>query len=201
MIAARKHGIRFVKVAIFALLALDVAFFMRVGTLNEVLDQCGWLILLIVFLYETSGLDQAYASQFEKYGLYVAQTIGYLLVIYTCATYWIEDDTSSFVNSAAWLAICVSIAYDVYAPGEYGGLEWRIRNAVKIILYTIVVGCAALWGWEGFESGDADDILSSYDALLWIACFAVVEQHVLDYEAEEEEAESAAAVASASRPG
>lgn len=180
---ARMH---FIKTGFFLLLTVDVGLYLRFGTANEALEQVAWLILLASFLYESSGLGEAYDSRFEQFGLHAAQTIGYGLAIYTCWGYWAAGDMSSFVNSAAWLAICALLAYDVYAPGEYEGLEWRARNVAKAMLYALVVGLVGLWAWQGITGDDADSLVSAYDAALWIGCFAIVERRVFDFEMKEE---------------
>jgi hypothetical protein len=43
-----------------------------------------------------------------------------------------------------------------------------------------------LWGWQGVSEGDADSLVSAYDAALWIGCFAIVERRVFDFETKEE---------------
>ena len=177
---------QFIKTGFFLLLSVDVGLYLRYGTANEALEQVAWLILLATFLYDSLDLDLAYASRFEQFGIHAAQTVGYGLAVYTCWGYWTAGDMSSFVNSAAWLAICALLAYDVYAPGEYGGLEWRARNVAKVLLYTVVVGLVGLWGWQGVTEGDADSLVSAYDAALWIGCFAIVELRVFDFEMKEE---------------
>ena len=177
---------QFLKTGFFVLLSLDVGLYVRYGTANEALEQVAWLILLASFLYESSSLGEAYISRSEQFGLYTVQTIGYGLAVYTCWGYWTAGDTSSFVNSAAWLMICALLAYDVYAPGEYGGLEWRARNVAKAVLYAVVVGLVGLWGWQGVATDDADSLISAYDAALWIGCFTIVELRVFDFEMKEE---------------
>ena len=54
---------------------------------------------------------------------------------------------------------------------------------IKTVLYTVLVGIAVWWGWEGLkEEADLAGLLDFYDAALWIACFAVIELNVFDYE-------------------
>ena len=177
---------QFIRTGFFVLLSIDVGLYLRYGTANEALEQVAWLILLATFLYDSLDLGEAYASRFEQFGIHAAQTIGYGLAVYTCWGYWAAGDTSSFVNSAAWLAICALLAYDVYAPGEYGGFEWRVRNVAKAVLYAVVVGLVGLWGWQGVSKNDADSLVSAYDAALWIGCFTIVELRVFDFETQEE---------------
>ena len=175
-----------IKTGFFVLLSVDVGLYLRYGTANETLEQVAWLILPASFLFESSGLGEAYASRFEQLGLHAAQAIGYGLAVYTCWGYWAAGDMPSSANSAAWLAICSLLAYDVYAPGEYGGLEWRVRNLAKVVLYAIVCSLVLLWGWQGVFKNDVDGLVSAYDAALWIACFAIVERRIFDFETNDE---------------
>ena len=82
-------------------------------------------------------------------------------------------------NSVVWLLICAAIGYDMYAPGEYGELEWKARNGFKITLYAALVMIAIWWGIVG-------DVLDFYDAVLWILCFGLVELNIFTFEEEED---------------
>ena len=176
-----------VKVAVYLLLAFNILLFLRTATVPEALDELGWRIVLSAMIYETSALHEAYASRFEQYGLYAVQVVGYGCAIYPIVCYWQAGDMMSFLNGSTWVAIAALLAYDVYAPGEYGDIEWHVRNCLKVVLYTAVFVVAVLWGWMGFTSGGGlAGLLNFYDAALWIVCFAVVERRVFDYEMREE---------------
>ena len=180
-------GVKIFKIVVFALLSLNVVLFLLNQPRHEALDQLGWVILLAAFLFETSALDTDYASPVEKYALYGALGLGYGLAVYACYSYGSVGDWLSFLNSCTWLAVCLVLAYDVYAPGEYGGAEWRIRNGVKIALYASLVVYALIWGWRGVASGGGlEGLIDFYDAALWIVCFAVIELNVFDFETKEE---------------
>ncbi len=103
------------------------------------------------------------------------QTIGYGITLKVTITYGVTHDWLDLANSMLWLLVCASIAYDIYAPGDYGGAEWRARNAVKMALYMALVAIAVTWGVEGAW-------LDFYDAALWILCFSVVELNIFEFE-------------------
>lgn len=175
------------KYTVYSLLAINIGLFLIHGTLYEALDSLGWVLLLGTFEYETSSLDEDYVSPFEKYALIVVQTVGYGLAIYACWNYWAARDWADLANAMTWLAVCAVIAYDVYAPGEYGGTEWRIRNGVKLVLYGILFAIAVWWAYVGLiVDRDAHGLLEFYDATLWILCFVVVELNIFAYETEED---------------
>jgi hypothetical protein len=88
-------------------------------------------------------------------------------------------------NASLWVLVTAALLYDMYAPGEFGETEWRIRNGIKFSLYGALCVVAVLWGLNG-------DVLNFYDAFLWILCFFVVELNVVNFE-EQEDAKAATA--------
>lgn len=178
---------KFFKYSVYALLTFNILLFLIHGTAYEALDSLGWVILLGTFESESTSLDEVYASKTEKWTLFAFQCIGYGLAIYATWQYFLGGEWVDLLNAVTWLAVCAVRAYDVYSPGDYHGWEWKIRNAVKGGLYAILVGVALWWGWEGLqEEASLTGLLDFYDASLWIACFAVIELNVFDYERPDE---------------
>lgn len=187
--SSRSGSLRFAifKYTVFALLAFNIYLFMVHATLHEAVDSIGWVILLGTFEYETTSLHQEYSSPIEKYALLAAQTFAYVLVLYATYHYYTHGQWLDLANSIVWLLVCAALLYDVHAPGEYGGAEWRVRNVLKGLLYAALVGFALWWGYEGATEEDSrlHGLLNFYDAFLWILCFAVIELNVFDHESEE----------------
>jgi hypothetical protein len=173
-----RHGarlFRLLKYTLYALLAFNIYLFATRETVVEALDSLGWVILLGTFEYESSSLHENYSSKREQYALIGAQCIGYALALHAAAAYALAGEWLDLTNAVAWLLVCAAIGYDIYAPGDYGGREWRLRNAIKIALYGALVAIAVWWGVAG-------DWLDCYDATLWILCFAVVELNIFNFE-------------------
>ncbi|MEI7601212.1 MAG: hypothetical protein WCJ41_18070 [Aestuariivirga sp.] len=189
-----RHSLPFnvFKYSVYALLAFNILLFLLHGTAHEALDSFGWVILLGTFEYESTSLDEVYSSPLEKWALFAFQCLGYGLAIYATTQYFLEREWVDLLNSVTWLAVCAMLAYDVYSPGDFKASEWKIRNIAKSLLYTILVGVALWWGWEGMqEEAGLTGLLDFYDAALWIACFAVIELNVFDYERPEDAAHQA----------
>lgn len=187
----KNHTLHFklFKYSVYALLAFNILLFFLHGSAYEAVDSLGWVILLGTFEYESTSLDEVYASPFEKWALFAFQCLGYGMASYATWSYFQDGAWVDLLNSVTWLLVCAFLAYDVYSPGDYGGLEWKIRNAVKGLLYAILVGVALWWGYEGLQSdAGLTGLLDFYDAALWIACFAVIELNVFDYERPDEPA-------------
>lgn len=183
----RSLRFRLFKYTVYTLLAINILLFLIHGEAFEALDSLGWVLLLGTFEYETTSMDEDYVSPFEKYGLRTVQAIGYGLAVYACWSYWAAGMWPDLINAVTWLLVCTALAYDVYAPGEYDGREWRVRNIVKGVLYAILFAVALWWAYDGIViHRDAHGILEFYDAVLWILCFAVIELNVFAYETEED---------------
>jgi hypothetical protein len=177
-----RHGkliFRCAKYAIFSVLIVDMLIYLWGSPFNEALDSIGWLLLLGTFEYESTSLHEEYTGPWEKYLLMALQTLGYGITLKVTITYGLTHEWLDLANSVLWLLVCGSIAYDIYAPGEFGGTEWRIRNAVKMSLYTALVACAVTWAVE-------QAWLDFVDACLWIVCFAVVELNIFEFEETED---------------
>ncbi|MEI6541854.1 MAG: hypothetical protein WCO86_20360 [Planctomycetota bacterium] len=190
----KSHSLPFsiFKYSVYALLTFNILLFLLHGTLHEALDSFGWVILLGTFEYESTSLDEVYNSAFEKWTLFAFQCLGYGLAIYATAQYYLEGEWVDLLNSVTWLAVCAVLAYDVYSPGDFQAAEWKVRNLIKSLLYAILVGVAVWWGYEGLKAeADLTGLLDFYDAALWIACFAVIELNVFDYERPEEKTAAA----------
>jgi hypothetical protein len=162
-----------IKYTIYALLAVDLFLFIGEAPLSAVLDSLGWLILLGVFEFETAHPSDTYAELWHGWLVLAAQGLGYILVLAALCRYFTEQDWLDCANTVFWLLVVLSLAYDVYAPGPYGRLEWRMRNLIKAALYAGLAVIALSWGFAG-------EILDFYDATLWIVCFLVVERNVFD---------------------
>jgi hypothetical protein len=186
---AKKQSVpfRFFKWSVYALLTFNILLFLIHESAYEAIDSLGWVILLATFEYESTALEEVYASEVEKWSIFALQCVGYGMAVYATWQYFSASEWVDLANSVTWLAVCGFLAYDVYAPGDYDSGEWKIRNMVKGGLYAILVGIALWWGYEGVtEGGGLIGLLDFYDAVLWIACFAVIELNVFDYEQPED---------------
>lgn len=163
------------KYAIFAALIIDLLVYLFTEPLNDALDSFGWLLLLGTFQYESSSLQQDYLGAWEKWLLIAIQTVGYGIALKTTVTYGLNHEWLDLANASLWLLVCASLAYDLYVPGAFEGMEWRIRNGVKMLLYMGLVACAASWGAER-------EWLDCLDACLWLLCFGLVELNIFEFE-------------------
>lgn len=163
------------KWSVYALLLFNVYLYLVHNTVFEALDSVGWLLLLAIFEWESTSLEQAYSGAWERLAIWGVQLLAYALVLNAWWQYWSEGMWLDFANASLWLLVCATILYDMYVPGAFGSVEWRARNAVKVVLYASLCAIAVWWGIEG-------DVLNFYDAFLWIVCFFVVELNIFAHE-------------------
>jgi hypothetical protein len=173
------------KWTVYVLLSINVYLFFTEQTLVEGIDSLAWVVLLLLFEWETSELGKPALSKWKKYGIHLVRLVAYVFVVvsaieYSTASYIAENGRLDMYNSWIWLGVVIALEYDVYFPGYYRKWEWWLRNALKIVMYAALIVIALLWGMENYEGAWLD----FYDALLWILCFFAIELNVFRFEEE-----------------
>lgn len=153
----------------YALLALDVALYAAHGTLTETLDTAAWLVLLLLFEWETGGWPGAAASTRIVHGLRGAASI---MVAWASVDYALQREWLDFANAATWLSVILMLELEVRIPARRR--LHALRRAATALLY------AALGAFvvAGLVLGGADvegAWLDAWDATLWLAAFVVIE--------------------------
>lgn len=167
---------RAIKYSLYALLAFNVYLFAFVeASFYEALDSVGWLILLAVFEWESTHLDDPVWPRWEKALLVLTNGVAYAIILWAWWGYIATGEALDASNATLWLGVAAMLAYDVYSPGTYGDREWRVRNGVKVALYAALFAVAVAWGLTG-------DWLDFYDAFLWLLCFFMIELNIFRFE-------------------
>lgn len=167
---------------VYSLLAFNMIIFFTTQSIYEGIDSLAWILLLLLFEYETTQMEKPYISLFEKYAIHLGRAIAYTLIFYatyeySTDQYITENGFLDMVNALTWLAVVAVIEYDVYMPGLYSRVEWIIRNGLKVVLYFALIVFAIMWGIEGA-------VLDFLDAFLWIVCFFFIELNIIQFEDE-----------------
>lgn len=170
------------KWSVFGLLGINMALFFINQTAVEGIESLAWLVLLILFEWETSQLDKPYISALERYSIHTGRILAYILILYstyayTTPEYISENGSTDMYNAITWLLIVFLLEYDVYFPGVYKKWEWHLRNTLKIALYGALFAIAVWWWIDG-------EFFDFYDAVLWIVCFFFIELNVFIFEEE-----------------
>ncbi len=168
------RGFAAFKLLVYSALIVNVGLLYAFGTWREVVEQSGWLLILGAFEWESRGLG--FAANRRRRAVQIGlQMPGYALAMFSWASYALAEEWLNFTNATLWLLIAAFLAYDLLMPGRYASLGWRLRNFAKTGLYLGVLAVAIAWGLAG-------DWLDFWDALLWLACFFVIELKIFDFE-------------------
>lgn len=158
-----------VKYGLYALLALNIALFFRHATAQEGLDSLGWLILLAVFEVESASPQCAHRFRRVLQG---GQAVAYALVIYAWLAFMEHGQWLDAANATCWFAVAASIEADLHLPPSHPWRAGRWHRFTKRALYALLLAFALIWGLRGHW-------LDTYDATLWIICYAAVEMNLL----------------------
>ena len=84
------------------------------------------------------------------------------------------------INAAVWLLVVLVLEIDVrlQEQNRYEGLALKASNAVKFVLYSVLLLAAIYWGLKG-------DFVDFWDAFLWLVAFVFIELNVFEWRQEE----------------
>lgn len=173
---------RIFKWTVYSALAIDTILFLSVeGKVNAFIDSMAWIVLIGVMEYESSTLGEGYSGRREKLILTALNVFAYSMIVYSIFGYFSDGQWTDVVNDMSWLGVCAVLVYQMYAPGDYEGNEYRAISFIKSALYLTLIVCAVIW------TVVSQKVLDAVDAWLWLLCFAVIELNVFGFEADQEE--------------
>ena len=158
------------RVAIFALLICNTAYYLFAGTLSKGLDAAAWLLLLTLFALET-GTASSMRTPGAARALRGARMIAAAAICVAGVAYFIEHDWLDVVNTGLWVAVVALLELEVRRPFAVASHR-RGFVATAVMLYTGLGVLVVAWAWRG-------EWFDAYDALLWLMAFALIEIDVL----------------------
>ena len=84
------------------------------------------------------------------------------------------------INAGVWLLVVLVLEIDVWLQehNRYEGLALKASNAIKFVLYSLLLLAAIYWGFKG-------DFVDFWDAFLWLVAFVFIELNVFQWRQEE----------------
>ncbi|MBB5016099.1 hypothetical protein [Rehaibacterium terrae] len=155
------------KWCVYALLAANVLLYSLHGTLAETVDTAAWVVLLLLFEWETGGWSMGDGQRRFAHGLRLCAT---LAVIWACVSYSLDGEWLDFANACAWLGVVVALESELRVDAGFRRFH-RLRRGATLGLYALLAAFALAWLWQG-------EWLDAWDAALWLIAFVAIELNV-----------------------
>lgn len=182
MIELYKHSMAaklyiYFKWGVYTLLFINMSIFFINQTVAEGMESFAWLMLLMLFEYETLKLNKFDISLFERYLIHGGRVTAYIFILYSVYTYASVQYISKngildILNALIWLLIVALIEYELYSPKKD-----RARLIFKVLLYSALFVIALFWGIN-------EEWFDFYDAVVWIVCFFFIELNIIKFESQ-----------------
>ena len=163
--------LRHLRPLLFILLAVNAALYATTGRFSEGLDAFAWYLLLALFELETrrphwSRRPHAAAT------LDLLRLLAAAAVAVAAASYVLEGEWLDAANALLWIGVVIVLELEVRLPQTAAQFR-RLITGSSFALYAALAAVALAWLLRG-------EWLDAYDALLWIAAFALIELDLLD---------------------
>lgn len=155
------------KWCVYALLAANVLLYSLHGTLAETIDTAAWVLLLLLFEWETGGWAMRAGQRRAVHGVRLAAAAA---VIWACASYWLGGEWLDFANACAWLGVVAALESELRVRPEFHRFH-LVRRVLTVCLYALLAAFALAWLWWG-------EWLDAWDAALWLVAFVAIELNV-----------------------
>lgn len=145
------------RVVLLLLLLCNGGIFAVTGDLRSALDSLAWLTLIGLFLWE---VRLGKTSSAIRIGRLVAAAV----ILLAAATYVGQREWLDVVNTLLWIGVVVVLEIQIRNPQARS----RGLSLALAMLFTGVAGVVAVLLVRGWW-------FDAYDAVLWIAAFAMIE--------------------------
>ncbi len=159
-----------VKTLLFVLLGLNAIVYAAIGRSTEMLDAAAWYALLLLFELETR---RPHWTQLPRNALVlqILRMTAAAVIFWTAITFLREREWLDAVNAWLWIGVVTVLELEVRAP-VWVTNHRKMAGCLSVTLYGALAMVAVAW----FINGEWFD---GYDAVLWIAAFALLEMELL----------------------
>lgn len=157
------------KLVILALLALNAIIFVLVDTLTSAADAMVWLVLLVLYELESTGIELPISSgAMQRIRDVLIVIIG--LVFFS---YLFSGEVLDALNALLWFGLIAMLEIEVRWP--HLARHWKKTFWLTTIgIFVGLIAMAGLWLWQ-------QAWLDAYDAILWIVAFGFIEVDIFHF--------------------
>jgi hypothetical protein len=158
------------KPAIFALLASNAVIYATAGRASEGIDALAWFALLLLFEIENRYPRRTRITR-NAVALDLLRLIAAAGIAISALAFVREGEWLDALNAWLWIGVVAVLELEVRAP-LFAARHRRPAAVLSVTLYGALGAVASAW----FAQGEWFD---GYDAVLWIAAFALIEMDLL----------------------
>lgn len=162
--------LRHVRPLLFVLLAANAAVYATTGRFSEGLDAFAWYLLLALFELETRRPHWSRQPRITA-ALDLLRLLAAAAVAVAAMSFLGEGEWLDATNALLWIGVVIVLELEVRLP-EAATQFRQLVTGTSFALYAALVAVALIWLLRG-------EWLDGYDALLWIAAFALIEMDLL----------------------
>ncbi len=163
-------GATVIKPVIFTLLAINAGIYAASGRFSEGLDACAWFALLALFEIEARCPRRTRMPR-NAIALDLLRLIAAAGVAIAAFSFIREREWLDAANAWLWIGVVAILELQLRAP-LFVARHRNAFNAASLTLYASLAAVALAWLLHR-------EWLDGYDALLWIAAFALIEMDLL----------------------
>lgn len=145
------------RVVLLLLLLCNAGIFVVMGDPRSALDSLAWLTLIGLFLWEVRLGKPSPAIR-------IGRLVAVAVILLAAATYVGQREWLDVVNTLLWIGVVVVLEIQIRRPQARS----RGLSLVLAALFAGVVGVVVILLLRGWW-------FDAYDAVLWIAAFAMIE--------------------------
>ena len=158
------------QLGLYALLAGNTVWYVVSGPWSKGLDSVAWFALLMLFALETG--NAAWLDRKHARGIVHALRLGAAAaIVASTAGYLEEHDWLDAINIGLWILVVVLLECELRWPHTVARRR-RLFTATAVVLYAGIAALVPLWALRG-------EWFDAYDAVLWLAAFALIEMDTL----------------------
>lgn len=155
---------------LFALLAVNLVLYAFIGRLSESLDAAVWYALLILFEIENRRPPAGWRPH-TQHALTLLRLTATAGICAAAFLFMRERAWLDAANAALWISVVIVLELELRLATHPASWQ-RTLKIIARALYAGLLIIALLWLHRG-------EWLNAYDALLWIAAFALLEMGLL----------------------
>lgn len=157
------------KLAILALLTLNIFIYAVVDSLISAVDALAWVILLIMYELEASKILES----FPDATIHSIRNAMIAVIVLIFFYYIYDNEWLDVLNTLLWLGLIVLMELEIRFP-ESINRQKQLFSFATIGVFLSLVWVALAWLWRS-------SWLDAYDAALWITAFALIEVDIFKF--------------------